>query len=193
MTEQKRDANWLCLDCRKDTFDEYYFVHNYLWRRAVDRSQRHGMLCLSCLQLRLGRPLLREDFKSGQMDTRISELLARLSAIENIVAEPLLQSLEEKDDSPLGPDDYGIYETLTVDMVNDIDAALLSQASAVPKTIAKIISQVICNSPAHIPGVGDWFYLDRVGFLVESGALIFAGDLNDPAKGQVSLPVGVNG
>ena len=189
MTEQpKRDSNWLCLDCRKDTFDEYYFVHNHLWRRAVDRSQRHGMLCMSCLQLRLGRPLGRDDFKPGQIDTRISELLARLPAIANIAAEPLSQAFEERDDSPMGPDDYGIIDTLTVDMLNELDAALLSQASATPKKIAKIISHVICNSPAHVPGVGDLFYLDRVGLLIESGALIFAGDLNNPIKGQVTLP-----
>jgi hypothetical protein len=42
--------------------------------------------------------------------------------------------------------------------------------------------------PAHVPGVGDVFYLDRVGLLVESGALIFVGDLNNSVKGQVSLP-----
>ena len=189
MTEQpKRDSNWLCLDCRKDTFEEYYFVHNHLWRRAVDRSQRHGMLCLSCLQLRLGRPLLLDDFKSGQVDTRISELLARLPAIANTAAESSSQPHEEKDDSPMGPDDYGIIDTLTVDMLNAIDAALLSQASATPKKIARIINHVICNSPAHIPGVGDAFYLNRVGLLVETGTLIFAGDLNNPMKGQVSLP-----
>jgi hypothetical protein len=34
-----RDPNWLCLDCSKDTFDEYYGVRNHLWRRAVDRSK----------------------------------------------------------------------------------------------------------------------------------------------------------
>jgi Protein of unknown function len=185
---QKRDSNWLCLDCRKDTFEEYYFVHNHLWRRAVDRSQRHGMLCLSCLQLRLGRPLSLDDFKSGQVDTRISELLARLPAIANTAAESSSQPHEEKDDSPMGPDDYGIIDTLTVDMLNAIDAALLSQASATPKKIARIINHVICNSPAHIPGVGDAFYLNRVGLLVETGTLIFAGDLNNPMKGQVSLP-----
>ena len=155
MTEQKRDSNWLCLDCRKDTFDEYYFVHNHLWRRAVDKSQRHGMLCLSCLQRRLGRPLSPDDYKSGQMGPRISELLARLPAIANIAAESLSQPHEEKDDSAMGPGDYGIIDTLTVDMLNEIDAALLSQASATPKRIAKIISHLICNSPAHVPGVGD--------------------------------------
>jgi Protein of unknown function len=188
MIEQKRDSNWLCLDCRKDTFDEYYFVHNHLWRRAVDKSQRHGMLCLSCLQLRLGRPLMRDDFKLGQPDTRISELLARLPAIANIVAESLSQLKEEKDDSPMGPDDYGIIDMLSVDTVNAMDAALLSQASTTPKKIAKIIGHVIGSSPAHVPGVGDLFYLDRVGLLVESGALNFAGDLNNPMNGQVSLP-----
>jgi hypothetical protein len=73
-------------------------------------------------------------------------------------------------------------------MLNAIDAALLSQASATPKKIARIINHVICNSPAHIPGVGDAFYLNRVGLLVETGTLIFAGDLNNPMKGQVSLP-----
>jgi hypothetical protein len=189
MTEQpKRDSNWLCLDCRKDTWDEYYFVHNHLWRRAVDRSQRHGMLCLSCLQLRIGRPLRSDDFKSGQIATRISELLARLPPTTDFAAETLSQSDEALDDSPMGPDDYGIIDTLNADMICKIDAALLSRASALPRSIARIINHFRDNSPAHVPGVGDSFYLNRVGFLVESGALIFVGDLSNPARGKVTLP-----
>ncbi len=65
-----RDSNWLCLDCSKDTFDEYYGVRNHLWRRAVDRSQRHGMLCLSCLERRLSRFLRLEDFKPPVSERR---------------------------------------------------------------------------------------------------------------------------
>jgi Protein of unknown function len=146
------------------------------------------MLCLSCLQLRLGRPLRPDDFKSGQIATRISELLARLSPTTDFAVESLALSDEALDDSPMGRDDYGIIDTLSPDMLNAIDAALLSQASATPKKVARIINQVICNLPAHVPGVGDVFYLDRVGLLVESGALIFVGDLNNSVKGQVSLP-----
>jgi hypothetical protein len=86
------------------------------------------MLCLSCLQLRIGRPLRRDDFKSGQIATRISELLAPLPPTTDFAAETLPQSDEELDDSPMRPDDYGIIDTLNADMICEIDAALLSRA-----------------------------------------------------------------
>jgi hypothetical protein len=183
-----RDSKWLCLDCRKDTFNEYYALKNHLWRRAVDRSQRHGMLCLSCLQRRLGRPLRPDDFLSEPINTRIPELLAQLPAIEDSSGAVFSQPTEEQDDSPMGWDDYGIIDTLTAEMLSHIDAEILSQASATPKSVAKVITHIISHSPAHVSGVGDMFYLNRVGLLVESGALVFVGDLNNPMKGRVSLP-----
>jgi hypothetical protein len=141
-----RDSNWLCLDCSKDTFDEYYGVQNYLWRRVVDRSQRHGMLCLLCLERRLGRY------------------------------------------GPMNLDDYGLIDELTPDALCQIDAALKSLATAKPKKVAAIIGRVMAYSPARVPGLPDYFYLERMRLLVESGVLRLVGDIEDPMRGEVFFP-----
>lgn len=144
-----RDSNWLCLDCSKDTFDEYYGVRNHLWRRAVDRSQRHGMLCLSCLERRLGRFLRLEDFKPP-----VSEHVAKFLAQRPTSDDPTFsiegsgQSDEAFDDSPMDWDDYGLIDELTPDAIGQIDAALRSLATAKPKKVAAIIGRVMEYSPA---------------------------------------------
>jgi hypothetical protein len=55
-----------CLGCGVDTSfatgnGHYYLVHDALWLRAVPGGR--GMLCLDCLEKRLGRPLTRADFE----------------------------------------------------------------------------------------------------------------------------------
>lgn len=47
-----------CVDCGIHTvkIGEYYMVHNHLWPGVK-------MLCLGCLETRLGRQLVKEDFK----------------------------------------------------------------------------------------------------------------------------------
>jgi hypothetical protein len=50
------------MDCGANTHtaDEYYMVHNELWRSVV--SEPRGNLCVGCLEVRLGRELTRSDF-----------------------------------------------------------------------------------------------------------------------------------
>ena len=52
-----------CVDCDKETIGcgEYYRVSDELWT-ASGMSPGSGMLCLSCLEKRIGRPLSLEDF-----------------------------------------------------------------------------------------------------------------------------------
>ena len=63
-----------CLDCGKNTFkaEEYYMIHNHLWRRANPKVR--GMLCLDCLEKRLGRELRPADFT----DAPVNEMQAKL-------------------------------------------------------------------------------------------------------------------
>lgn len=63
-----------CLDCGKDTLKakEYYMIHNHLWKLA--NPQVHGMLCLDCLEKRLGRELRPADFT----DAPVNEIKAKL-------------------------------------------------------------------------------------------------------------------
>lgn len=55
-------TKWLCLDCRVDTgkIGEHYFVNTALWL-SVTKS-KIGMLCIGCLEKRLGRRLNPGDF-----------------------------------------------------------------------------------------------------------------------------------
>mgnify|MGYP001608719832 CR=1 FL=1 len=52
----------MCLDCGIDTgkIHEHYFVHTILWLKAA--GSIHGMLCVNCMEVRLGRRLQKSDF-----------------------------------------------------------------------------------------------------------------------------------
>jgi hypothetical protein len=56
------DCKFLCVDCGKNTRGgEYYSVHDELWA-ASGLGPNDGMLCLACLEKRIGRPLTIADF-----------------------------------------------------------------------------------------------------------------------------------
>jgi hypothetical protein len=63
----KQKERWLgrfrCVDCRKCTFcsGEYYMVADALWS-ASGMGPFDGMLCLLCLEQRIGRELTINDF-----------------------------------------------------------------------------------------------------------------------------------
>lgn len=54
-----------CVDCAVDTsvrgVDEYYMVHNAVWAFS-GMAPRGGMLCVGCLEVRIGRRLRAADF-----------------------------------------------------------------------------------------------------------------------------------
>lgn len=53
---------WLCLDCKVDTgkISEHYFIQTSTWLEIVGSIE--GMLCIGCLEKRLGRMLTKKDF-----------------------------------------------------------------------------------------------------------------------------------
>jgi hypothetical protein len=55
-------AEWACLDCGRDVLelDEYYMFTDEIWDQV--NPSREGMLCIACLEARLGRELAPEDF-----------------------------------------------------------------------------------------------------------------------------------
>ena len=58
--------NWLCHDCEVDTvaIGEYYMVNDCLWLSAgMKIGAANGMLCIGCLESRLGRLLNPKDFR----------------------------------------------------------------------------------------------------------------------------------
>jgi hypothetical protein len=58
------DTRFRCVDCKKDTSDsgEYYSVGDDVWA-ASGIAPNGGMLCLACLERRIGRLLTKEDFE----------------------------------------------------------------------------------------------------------------------------------
>jgi hypothetical protein len=55
----------LCVDCSVDTIDcsNYYIVWDDLWASARMTPQG-GMLCIPCLETRIGRELTPDDFET---------------------------------------------------------------------------------------------------------------------------------
>jgi len=65
--------NFLCVDCGIDTssklgVSEYYMVHDSVWALAK-LPEPDAMLCIGCLENRIGRKLTRADFN---MDASIN-------------------------------------------------------------------------------------------------------------------------
>ena len=73
---------FLCVDCGYNTIgDEYYMVHDEVWQAA---GMDEGMLCVGCLETRLGRMLGADDFPRVPVNDewRHSERLASRIANE---------------------------------------------------------------------------------------------------------------
>lgn len=67
----------LCVDCRMETFpSEHYMVHDDLWPTEVGRNG--GMICIGCLEQRLGRQLTAADFTAAPINTPDTWTSARL-------------------------------------------------------------------------------------------------------------------
>jgi hypothetical protein len=64
MTERARD-DFPCHDCGADTATEYYMVWDGVWRQAGARDE---LLCVECLEHRLGRTLCGEDFSRAPIN-----------------------------------------------------------------------------------------------------------------------------
>ena len=143
------NRNWLCMDCGKNTLEspDYYMLRNRLWRMLVSRNQRHGMLCLACVEQRLGRSLIPDDFRSSHDDE------------------------SDPEDGPMTRADYGIIDSLSAETLHGIDAATLSLASSRPRSVRSIVMSAM-ESPAAVPGLPDWFYIERVEQMINSGDLI---------------------
>lgn len=83
-----RMAGIYCLDCQKNplVLSEYYMVHDSIWESVVKPKDREGMLCVSCLENRLGRRLDPGDFSVCLLNTnhdvfeKSPRLLERLGA-----------------------------------------------------------------------------------------------------------------
>jgi hypothetical protein len=66
--ELVQDRTFDCLDCSVDTLDidEYYRLKTPVWLEANPADE--GMLCIGCVEERLGRQLIPKDFPQGSSD-----------------------------------------------------------------------------------------------------------------------------
>lgn len=59
---KNKESEWPCMDCKKSCYklNEYYMVQDTVWLEAI--SSHKGLLCVGCLESRLGRKLVGRDF-----------------------------------------------------------------------------------------------------------------------------------
>ena len=85
MSASNSRRKWLCLDCRVDTgkINEHYFINTEDWIKVV--GSKIGMLCIGCLENRLGRTLTSSDFppvhiNNPRLYSMSSRLLSRINS-----------------------------------------------------------------------------------------------------------------
>lgn len=81
-------TKWKCLDCKVDTgkIGEHYFVNTEVWLSVV--KSKNGMLCIGCLENRLGRVLTPADFtkayiNSPKFEIKSKRLMSRMGMYSN--------------------------------------------------------------------------------------------------------------
>ncbi len=83
-----RNLNMICFDCKVDTekINEFYMVHDHLWKQAVtNQNQRENrVLCIGCLETRLGRTLTADDFIDFPINKKGVQSYRLISRINNI-------------------------------------------------------------------------------------------------------------
>lgn len=59
---------WKCLDCLVDTgkIGEHYMLKDEIWKLV--NNSKSGMLCIGCLENRLGRKLKPSDFNDSHIN-----------------------------------------------------------------------------------------------------------------------------
>ena len=84
-----RTTAFSCIDCGRDTNDEYYMVWDHIWKKA--NPDMEGMLCISCIEERLGRELTWRDFTTAPLNQlsydypRSARLIDRLTRTQTII------------------------------------------------------------------------------------------------------------
>lgn len=63
----KSKRKWLCLDCKDHTKFEHYFLKNDVWMGEAKMSEV-GMLCIGCVETRIKRTLVSEDFTDAYIN-----------------------------------------------------------------------------------------------------------------------------
>ena len=79
MTKKPPHKGWYCKDCNKNTFEssevDYYMLTHELWDRI---GVGDGMLCIACVEERLGRKLKAEDLLDCPLNDSMNEYTQKI-------------------------------------------------------------------------------------------------------------------
>lgn len=64
----KSRKKFICLDCKVDTskLNEHYMLVDSTW--SLTGLGKYGMLCIGCVELRIGRKLVKSDFNNSYLN-----------------------------------------------------------------------------------------------------------------------------
>ena len=138
-----------CMDCKISTRSEYYMVHEWLWKRVNPNIS--GLLCIGCLENRLGRELTKTDFTDAPINStdifdKSRRLLDRLGlkTADDLISlkmkknfdKHLIYNLDNKMNSKINLGATKDGEEVVVDLVQDnIKLILLLGESASGKSV----------------------------------------------------------
>ena len=91
-------------------------------------------------------------------------------------------------DGPLTPQEQVVADSLSLDLLRRIDAALLSHATRTNRKIAMIVGLTMMDPALRVPGIPDVFYAQRIRMLVDRGLLVAEGSLGHMRYFEVRLP-----
>lgn len=80
----KKYSNWYCADCGYNTIlsnHDYYMVHDKNWNSVFPAEA--GKLCVTCLEKRLGRKLVFEDFTDCPLNRIHNSLYRKLLVLKH--------------------------------------------------------------------------------------------------------------
>lgn len=68
----EKDIDMICVDCGSDTekIKEFFHVHDEVWAAATTKKEvpPYKVLCVGCLELRIGRQLNASDFTDARVN-----------------------------------------------------------------------------------------------------------------------------
>ncbi len=91
-------------------------------------------------------------------------------------------------DPPLNPEQEAVAASLSPEMVERIDTALLSHAKTRWRKVAMLVGSATSDPAVRVPGLPDLCYARRVKVLVERGLLVVEGNFEFMGRTEVRLP-----
>ena len=65
-----------CMDCKKNTWDEYYMLYSRVWKKA--NPEIKDKLCIVCVEKRLRRNLTSKGFTKAMINTEKTKRTIKL-------------------------------------------------------------------------------------------------------------------